>query len=71
MKFNYYKETDSLYVEFSDKPSAYTEEAQNGILIDYDKDHKIVGLDIDQASNLINMRELIFHGLPDDLKLEV
>lgn len=71
MKFNYYKDTDSLYVEFSDKPSAYTEEAQNGILIDYDLDHNIVGLDIDQASSLINMRELIFQGLPEDLKRKI
>ena len=50
MKFNYYPETDSLYIDLSSKPSATSDEVSEGIVIDYDRNGNIFGIDIDNAS---------------------
>ena len=34
MKLNYYPETDSLYIEFSEKPSAESREVSEGVVLD-------------------------------------
>ncbi|KPL09224.1 hypothetical protein AMJ85_06990 [candidate division BRC1 bacterium SM23_51] len=50
MKLKYYPETDSLYIDLSEKPSAHSREIADGLVIDFDADGNVVGLDIDQAS---------------------
>lgn len=50
MKINYYAETDSLYIDLSSKPSVDSREVSEGIVLDYDADGNLVGIDIDQAS---------------------
>jgi uncharacterized protein YuzE len=52
MKLQYYPETDSLYIELKAGPSAETREIAFGINADFDAEGRIVGLDIDGASNL-------------------
>jgi len=64
MKFNYYLETDSLYIDLSEKTSVESVEISEGIVIDYDENGNIVGLDIDQASKKINISSLETHSLP-------
>lgn len=64
MKFNYYIETDSLYIDLSEKQSVESVEISEGIFIDYDKNGNIVGIDIDQASKKINISSLETHSLP-------
>ena len=53
MKLKYFKETDSLYIDFSSKASVESIEVSEGIVIDYDADNNIVGIDIDNASKKI------------------
>ena len=36
MKLNYYPESDSLYIDLSEKSSVETKEISEGILLDYD-----------------------------------
>ena len=55
MKLHYYPETDSLYVEFQDRPSAETREIASGILLDLDAQGRPVGLDIDNASKNMDL----------------
>ncbi len=55
MKFRYYKETDSLYLELSDRAGADTKEAAPGVVLDFDNEGRLVGIDIDQASRLTNL----------------
>lgn len=64
MKINYYPETDSLYIDLSSKASTDSDEIKEGIVIDYDKDGDIVGIDIDHASRKLNMKELVINKLP-------
>jgi len=64
MKMNYYPETDSLYIDLSSRPSVESREISNGIVIDYDQNGDIAGIDIDQASQKLDLQELILHRLP-------
>lgn len=64
MKFHYYPETDSLYIELSDNPSIDSQEIKPGIVLDLDKEGNLVGLDIDQASKKINLSRLEIESLP-------
>jgi uncharacterized protein YuzE len=63
MKFSYYSETDSLYIELSSKEGARTEELSEGIVLDFDDEDNIVGIDIDNASEKVNLEDLSFSGL--------
>jgi len=49
MKIEYFSDTDSLYIDLSEKTSAESKEVAEGVVIDYDEDRNIVGIDIDQA----------------------
>ncbi len=64
MKLNYYPETDSLYINLSEQPSVESQEISEGILLDYDADGRLVGIDIDNASNKVEMEKLILSKLP-------
>ena len=68
MRINYYPETDSLYIDLSSKPSADSREVSEGIVLDYDEDGNLVGIDIDEASTKLEMRELILSNLPAEVK---
>lgn len=59
MKLNYYPETDSLYINLSEQPSVESQEISEGILLDYDADGRLVGIDIDNASHKVEMEKLI------------
>jgi uncharacterized protein YuzE len=55
MKLSYYPETDSLYVEVAERPSAESRAISEGGVLDYAEDGKLVGLDIDIASNKVEL----------------
>ena len=64
MKLNYYPDTDSLYIDLSSKTSTHSLEISEGIVIDYDEMGNIVGIDIDNAGEKIELEELILTKLP-------
>lgn len=64
MKLNYYPDTDSLYIELSEKSSTESREISEGIVIDYDSEGTIVGIDIDNASKKLNLSELVIRRVP-------
>ena len=64
MKLNYYPETDSLYIDLSSKPSKESVEVSEGIVIDYDEKGRITGIDVDNASHKIDLKEIILNKLP-------
>jgi uncharacterized protein YuzE len=59
MKLKYYKETDSPYIDLSSKPGAESKEISEGIVLDYDSNGNIVGIDIDNASLKIDLTWVI------------
>jgi uncharacterized protein YuzE len=64
MRLNYHPETDSLYIDLADRPSAESREISEGVVLDYDIDGRLVGIDIDNASNKIELKKLILSNLP-------
>jgi uncharacterized protein YuzE len=68
MKLNYYAETDSLYIDLSEKPSAESREVSEGIVLDYDSGGNLVGIDIDNASRKVQLKQLILNKLPSQVK---
>ncbi len=68
MKLNYYKDTDSLYIDLSTRPSVETREISAGVLLDYDAHGNIVGIDIDNASRKVDLREVSLSKIPADIE---
>ena len=64
MKLNYYAETDSLYIDLASSPSVDSVEISDGVVVDYDADGKITGIDIDHASENLDLAELTTSHLP-------
>ena len=64
MKLNYYPETDSLYIDLSEKTSVESKEISEGVVLDYGN---LVGIDIDNASKKIQLKELILSRLPSQV----
>lgn len=67
MKINYYPETDSLYIDLSEKVSSESREISEGIVLDYDSEGNLVGIDIDNASKKVHLKELSLKKLPVDI----
>jgi uncharacterized protein YuzE len=68
MKLNYYPETDSLYIDLSEKISVESREVSEGVVLDYDAEGTLVGIDIDNASRKVQLNELSLQKLPANVK---
>lgn len=64
MKLAYYPDTDSLYIDLSEKPSVDSHEISAGVVLDYDADGNLVGIDIDNASRKVRLDELTLDKFP-------
>ena len=64
MKLDFFPETDSLYIELNSNPSADAREIAKGVVIDFDADGNVVGIDIDHASKKVNLHKLDCVDLP-------
>jgi uncharacterized protein YuzE len=66
----YYPETDSLYIDLSDRTSVDSMQVAPGVVLDFDGDGRLVGIDIDSASQVVNLSHLEASALPiTDLSL--
>ena len=64
MKLNYYAETDSLYIDLSERSSTESREISEGVVLDFDAEGNLVGIDIDNASAKVQLDQLIVNNLP-------
>ena len=64
MKFHYYPETDSLYIDLAEKASVESQEVAPGVVLDFDEKGHLVGIDIDHASRVVNLSRLEAKALP-------
>ena len=67
MKLEYYPETDTLYIDLLEKSSASSLEISEGVILDYDESGHLVGIDIDNASKKVSLKELTLNKLPIDV----
>jgi len=70
MKLNYFPDTDSLYIDLSHKPSVESQEVSQGVVLDYDGEGNLVGIDIDHASRKLDLHELVTTHIPLEAKAE-
>ena len=64
MKLHYYEDTDSLYIDLSNGVSADSRELSEGLVVDYDLDGRIVGFDIQHASEQLDLSRIETSHLP-------
>jgi uncharacterized protein YuzE len=57
-------DTDSLYIDLSEQPSAESREISEGVVLDYDSAGNLVGIDIDNARAKVQMDTLTLSKLP-------
>lgn len=64
MKLHYYQETDSLYIDLADRPSAESRQVAPGVVLDFDASGALVGIDIDDASRKLDLSRVETIALP-------
>ncbi|OGU92063.1 MAG: hypothetical protein A2475_02950 [Ignavibacteria bacterium RIFOXYC2_FULL_35_21] len=64
MKFEYFPETDTLYIDIKDTSSAESKEISNGIVLDFDKSGQLTGIEIDNAKKVANLTKIETKSLP-------
>lgn len=64
MKLHYYRDTDSLYIDLSESVSVDSREVAPGVVADFDRDGKLVGIDIDHASAIADLSRIETESLP-------
>lgn len=70
MKLNYYPDTDPLYIDLSERFSTESREISEGVVLDYDAEGRLVGIDIDNAGNMVKLRKLILNKLPSKVETD-
>lgn len=70
MKLDYYPDTDSLYIDLSSKTSVDSREISPGIVLDYDSDGNLAGIDIDNASKKLDLKDLTLSHIPAEVHIK-
>lgn len=64
MIFQYYPETDMLYIKLVDRVTTESEEVVRGIVLDFDEHNQVIGIEIEDASNFTDLSRLEVLALP-------
>ena len=64
MKVQYFPDTDTLYIELINVPSVESEEIMEDIVVDYDTQGRIVGIEIEHFTER-------FRGRPVDIPIKL
>lgn len=64
MIFQYYPDTDMLYIELASGVSTESEEVAPGIVLDFDENDRVIGIEIEDASTFIDLSRLEVSALP-------
>ena len=64
MIFRYYPDTDMLYIELVRDVSTESEEVAPGIVLDFNERNRVIGIEIEDASQFIDLSTLELSALP-------
>ena len=64
MIFEYHPDTDMLYIKLTSGVSTESEEVASGIVLDFDEDDRVIGIEIEDASTFIDLSRLDLSALP-------
>ena len=63
MKASYFPDTDTLVLNFNDKTIEETRDLNENILIELDKDGRLVSMTIEHAKENVSLREVTFQQM--------
>jgi len=58
MRFHYDPKTDSLSIDLADRAATESTEVAEGVVLDFDAEGRLVGIDIDHASRVVDLSKL-------------
>jgi uncharacterized protein YuzE len=64
MRLAYDPETDSLYIHLTENPATDSDEVADGVVLDFDANGALVGIDVQHASRKADIRRLSVSHLP-------
>lgn len=64
MKISYDAATDSLYIHLSNRASVDSDEVKDGVVLDFDINGELVGIDVQHASQRADITSLSVSHLP-------
>ncbi|MFN3762624.1 MAG: DUF2283 domain-containing protein [Anaerolineae bacterium] len=64
MIFEYFPETDMLYIRLTEGVSAESEEIAPGVVLDFDAENRLIGIEIEDASCRLNLSRLELRAVP-------
>jgi len=64
MIFEYYPETDMLYIKLIEGVSTESEEIAPGVVLDFDEHNRVIGIEIEDAGKFIDLSKLELRALP-------
>jgi uncharacterized protein YuzE len=68
MKLKVDQQADALYLTLSDAPSKRSEEVSPGIIVDYDDQDRVVGIEmlyLSKRAPQSDLRRLLFESVPE------
>lgn len=64
MLFEYYPDSDMLYIKLAEGTSTESEEIAPGVVLDFDASNRVLGIEIEDASKFIDLSRLELRALP-------
>jgi uncharacterized protein YuzE len=64
MVFEYYADTDMLYIRFAEGTSVESEEVAPGVVLDFDEQNRILGVEVVDESKVVDLARLELRALP-------
>jgi uncharacterized protein YuzE len=64
MIFQYYPDTDMLYIKLAAGVSTESEEVAPGVVLDFDDQNQVIGIEIEDAGTFIDLSQLDVSALP-------
>ena len=59
MKIEFDRQADALYIYIKEKPVAKTKEVEEGILIDFDEDNLLIGLEVLDVTKRFALSDIV------------
>ncbi len=59
MKIEYSKTADALYVGFKEDEVDHSKEIEEGVVLDFDKENHLIGVEILDASLRLSLKDLV------------
>lgn len=64
MRFEYFPETDTLYIQLQEGPGADAQEVAPNIVLDYNEAGEVIGIEIEHASERTDLKNFQMASFP-------